>query len=98
MELRRHRPVEQAPHARRATHRASFLREEIVEYYWRYFVTRDLLELRNIATVAQLVVECALARKESRGLHYTIDFPETDAKEGRDTVARRGFLAHIRGT
>jgi L-aspartate oxidase len=80
----------------RAARRIALLQEEIVEYYWRYFVTRDLLELRNIACVAQLIVECALARKESRGLHWTIDFPETDPKGARDMVVKRGVSAHLR--
>jgi len=71
---------------RRAARRISVLQEEIGEYYWKYFVTRDLLELRNIATVAQLIVECASARRESRGLHYTIDYPELDPRGARDTV------------
>jgi L-aspartate oxidase len=81
----------------RAARRINLLQEEIGEYYWKYFVTRDLLELRNIATVAQLIVECALSRKESRGLHYTIDYPDTDAREARDTVAKRGVPARPKG-
>jgi L-aspartate oxidase len=81
---------------RRAGRRIALLQEEIGEYYWRYFVTRDLLELRNIATVAQLIVECASARRESRGLHTTIDYPEADPKLARDTVVRRGVPAHLR--
>jgi L-aspartate oxidase len=81
---------------RRAARRIALLQEEIVEYYWRYFVTRDLLELRNIATVAQLIVDCASARQESRGLHYTIDYPELDAKAARDIVIKRGVPAHLR--
>jgi len=64
-------------------------REEIAEYYWKYFVTRDLLELRNIATVAQLVVECAASRRESRGPPATLDFPDLDPKFARDTVLKR---------
>jgi L-aspartate oxidase len=80
---------------RRAARRISLLNEEISEYYWRYFVTRDLLELRNIATVAQLIVECAAARRESRGLHFTIDYPETDPKMARDMVVKRGVPAHF---
>lgn len=79
---------------RRAARRIALLQDEIAEYYWKYFVTRDLLELRNIATVAQLVVECASARRESRGLHFTIDYPETDAKSARDIVMKRGVPAH----
>ena len=81
----------------RAARRIALLQEEIAEYYWRYFITRDLLELRNIATVSQLIVECATARKESRGLHYTIDFQETEPKESHDSVAKRGVPAHARG-
>lgn len=80
---------------KRAARRIGMLQEEIAEYYWKYFVTRDLLELRNIATVAQLVVDCATVRHESRGLHYTLDWPETDAKLARDTVVKRGVPAHL---
>jgi L-aspartate oxidase len=82
---------------RRAARRIALLQEEIQEYYWNYFITRDLLELRNIATVAQLIVECASARRESRGLHYTIDYPDTDPKAARDMVIKRGVPAHLRG-
>ncbi len=80
---------------KRAARRIALLQEEIAEYYWKYFLTRDLLELRNIATVAQLVVECAGARRESRGLHFTIDHPETDPKMARDMVVKRGVPAHL---
>ncbi len=81
----------------RAARRIALLQEEIGEYYWRYFITRDLLELRNIAAVAQLIVECATSRKESRGLHYTIDYPDPDPKGAKDTVAKRGVAAHPLG-
>jgi len=80
----------------RARRRIALLQEEIAEYYWRHLVTRDLLELRNIATVAELIVSCALARKESRGLHYTLDYPDSDPKLARDTVVKRGVPAHLR--
>jgi L-aspartate oxidase len=82
---------------RRAARRIALLNEEIIAYYWQYFVTRDLLELRNIATVAQLVVECASSRRESRGLHFTIDHRDVDEKFARDTVIKRGVPAHLRG-
>ena len=82
---------------RRAARRIALLNEEIIAYYWQYFVTRDLLELRNIATVAQLIVECASSRRESRGLHFTIDHRDVDEKFARDTVTKRGVPAHLRG-
>jgi len=89
--------VRSSSRLRRAARRIALLQEEIAEYYWKYFVTRDLLELRNIATVAQLIVECAASRRETRGLHFTIDFPSVDAKFARDTVIKRGVPAHLRG-
>jgi len=81
---------------KRAASRIALLQEEIREYYWKHLVTRDLLELRNIATVAQLIVECAAARHESRGLHSTIDFPETRTDLAIDTLAKRGVPAYLR--
>lgn len=69
----------------RAQHRVKLLRREIQEYYGNFRVTRDLLELRNLVTVADLIVRSALARKESRGLHYTLDHPE-QLPEARDTI------------
>lgn len=60
----------------RARRRIRNLRNEIREYYLDYLVTPDVLELRNLATVAELVIRCARRRKESRGLHYTLDYPE----------------------
>jgi L-aspartate oxidase len=62
----------------RAARRIAMLKEEIREYYWRHLVTLDLLELRNIADLAELIVRGARCRKETRGLHYTLDYPELD--------------------
>jgi L-aspartate oxidase len=64
------------------------LREEIRSYYWDFKLTPDLVELRNLALVAELIVRCAEERRESRGLHYTVDHAET-LEEGRDTVLPR---------
>jgi L-aspartate oxidase len=71
----------------RAERRIDMIIREIDEYYRNFIITRDLLELRNIATVAKLIVACARMRKESRGLHYNIDFPERDDEHWlKDTV------------
>lgn len=72
----------------RAWRRIQLLQGEIQEYYWDFLITSDLIELRNIATVAELVVQSARLRKESRGLHYTIDHPEA-VDHPQDTVLTR---------
>lgn len=69
----------------RALRRAVLLQSEIAEYYSNYKVSNDLLELRNLAMVAQLMIRCAQARKESRGLHYTLDHPNL-LEDVNDTI------------
>ncbi|MDY6984296.1 MAG: L-aspartate oxidase [Pseudomonadota bacterium] len=69
----------------RARHRIELLRNEIHEYYRNYRVSTPLLELRNLAVVAELIIQCAIQRKESRGLHYSLDYP-APARVARDTV------------
>jgi L-aspartate oxidase len=76
----------------RARARLGTLRGEIRDYYWQYKVAPDLIELRNLADVAMLIVECARQRKESRGLHFLADHPDTDERFLRDTVITRGDL------
>jgi L-aspartate oxidase len=74
----------------RARRRIELIREEIHDYYWNFKVTSDLLELRNLALVAHLVIESARRRKESRGLHYTLDYPAKDERLRRHTILQRG--------
>jgi L-aspartate oxidase len=69
----------------RALHRIEMLKREIEEYYQGYKVSKNLIELRNLVLVSEMIVRCAMQRKESRGLHYTLDYPEL-SKEIRDTI------------
>jgi len=69
----------------RALNRVSLLKEEIAEYYSNFKVNNDLIELRNLVAVAELTVRCAIERKESRGLHFTSDYPDLN-DELEDTI------------
>ena len=69
----------------RALHRIEMLKREITEYYQDYQVSKNLIELRNLVLVSEMIVRCAMERKESRGLHYTLDYPEL-SNELRKTV------------
>ncbi len=71
----------------RALRRLTLLKAEINSHYWEFILSKDLIELRNILTVSELIVQCALLRKESRGLHYTVDYPERlPDSEAQDSV------------
>lgn len=69
----------------RALHRIEMLKREIEEYYQGYKVSKNLIELRNLVLVSEMIVRCSMQRKESRGLHYTLDYPEL-SNEIRDTI------------
>jgi L-aspartate oxidase len=77
----------------RAQRRIEAIQKEIRDYYWNFKVVPDLIELRNLAVVAELIIKCAQHRKESRGLHYTLEYPRRDDRRWlKDTVLRRPFV------
>ncbi len=76
----------------RARARIDLVIQEIHQYYWDFTITRDLIELRNIALVAKCIIESALLRRESRGLHYTLDYPETNEALRKPTILTRADL------
>jgi L-aspartate oxidase len=73
----------------RAQRRIALLKQETKEYYSHFKISSDLLELRNLITVAELIIECAIRRKESRGLHYTLDYPTPQKEKPKDTILSR---------
>ncbi len=79
---------------RRAQQRIHLLQDEINQYYWDFHITSDLIELRNLADVAQMVIDAGFHRKESRGVHYTIDYPKK-RKTIKDTLLRKSVRSEI---
>lgn len=79
--------------------RLQSIMDEIHDYYWKYQVSPDLVELRNIAAVAKMIIDCAIQRKESRGLHYNQDHPERDdVNYGKDTlITSKGTMIASKG-
>lgn len=75
----------------RALHRIEMLKREITEYYQDYRVSKNLIELRNLVLVSEMIVRCAMERKESRGLHYTLDYPELEQQLKKTVLTPPNF-------
>lgn len=75
----------------RALHRIEMLKREITEYYQDYRVSKNLIELRNLVLVSEMIVRCAMQRKESRGLHYTLDYPELEQQLKKTVLTPPNF-------
>ncbi|MHA1637941.1 MAG: L-aspartate oxidase, partial [Candidatus Thorarchaeota archaeon] len=75
----------------RARNRIGFIQREISTFYWDFIITADLIELRNIATVAELIIKMARMRNESRGAHFNQDFPKQWEK-AVDTILKKGYF------
>lgn len=73
---------------KKANQRIKILQEEIKEYYWNFLLTKDLIELRNVGFIAEITIKSASLRKESRGLHYNVDYPEMKDSERKDTLIK----------
>ncbi len=78
----------------RALHRVELLKREIHEYYSNYKISTNLIELRNLVQVAELIIRCAQLRKESRGLHYTLDYPELSPSPEDSVLTPRNYKPH----
>jgi L-aspartate oxidase len=74
----------------RASHRIALLQQEVNDYYSNFKVSNNLLELRNLLTVAELIVKCAKQRKESRGLHFNLDYPY-QLDDPKPTIVKNDF-------
>jgi L-aspartate oxidase len=79
---------------RRARRRIDLLQDEINRYYWNFHLTSDLIELRNLADVCQMIIDSSYHRKESRGVHYTVDYPQKN-KSVKDTLIRKPVLSNV---
>ena len=78
--------VRSSSRLQKARRRIDLLKQEIAEFYGSYKMKSDLIELRNLVQVADLIIKSAMHRKESRGLHYTLDYPESNEKYSKDTL------------